>query len=252
MQFNATTFLFEIVNFVVLLFVLQRLVFRPLKRSIDARRAEEERRAEETATKLEATRALERELVEERRSLGAVRDKAVREAAEEAAAERARILAQARADAAAERSRTMTLLEAERDAAQAWVREVTVERATAAAGKMLLALAPGAVEDALRTLLLAEVARLGGALAPAGEGEGAVDVELRCAKVPESVIIEAVRSAVAEALGRPARLSVREDEALIAGLVLRVGDRVLDASVAGQLEGLRDQARAILAEGERG
>ena len=44
---------------------------------------------------------------------------------------------------------------------------------------------------------------------------------------------------------RRPRLTVKEDESLREGLVLRVGDFVLDASLAGQLAGLRTLAREL-------
>jgi F-type H+-transporting ATPase subunit b len=248
MKFNTLTFVFEIVNFLVLLFILQRLVFRPLQRSINARRAAEQKRADETEAKLEAARSLEAELEQERVGLAALRDKAMRQAAEEAAAEKARILAQARADAATERAQAARLLESEREAAEGWLQEATVERATDAAGRMLLALAPEAVDGALRRALLAEVDRQGTALAPAAV-EGAVDVELRAAKLPDSEIVETVRASISRAVGRPVRLALREDESLGAGLVIAIGDRVLDATISGQLQGLRERTRALLTEG---
>jgi F-type H+-transporting ATPase subunit delta len=41
--------------------------------------------------------------------------------------------------------------------------------------------------------------------------------------------------------GSDVELEVRIDERLIGGLTVRVGDRLLDASVRGRLERLRDQ-----------
>ncbi len=40
MTFNIWTFLFEVVNFVVLAYILHRLLYRPLREAIDRRRAE--------------------------------------------------------------------------------------------------------------------------------------------------------------------------------------------------------------------
>ncbi len=39
MTFNVWTFLFEIVNFVVLAYILHRILYRPLRAAIDQRRA---------------------------------------------------------------------------------------------------------------------------------------------------------------------------------------------------------------------
>ena len=48
-----------------------------------------------------------------------------------------------------------------------------------------------------------------------------------------------VRKDVLNKLGKPAEVEFRVDPAILGGLVIRVGDRVLDGSVSGQLEGLR-------------
>jgi F0F1-type ATP synthase membrane subunit b/b' len=251
MSISPLTFVFEIVNFLVLLYLLQRLVFRPLKRSIDERRAEERRMSEDAKAKVLATEELGRRLEEERRSLALVRERVVREAAEQGDEERSRILASAREDAAAEQARALKLVQAERRAAEEWVREATVDRATETAGRMLLALAPDAVEGALRERLLTEIERRGRALSTGDVGDR-IEVEVRCAKLPEDADLERIRASLGQVLGRTPHLVVREDEALLAGIVVRVGDTVLDASVAGQLDILREQARAILAEGRDG
>jgi F-type H+-transporting ATPase subunit delta len=54
----------------------------------------------------------------------------------------------------------------------------------------------------------------------------------------------AVRSRVEAMTGREVRLSTEVDPDLIGGLVVRVGDQWIDASVRGRLERLRDQLAA--------
>ncbi|MBK6515273.1 MAG: F0F1 ATP synthase subunit delta [Polyangiaceae bacterium] len=70
--------------------------------------------------------------------------------------------------------------------------------------------------------------------------------------MPDDAGMETLRAALAAALGRAPQLTVREDDALVAGIVVRIGDRVLDASIAGQLEVLRERARALLNEEAHG
>ena len=52
---------------------------------------------------------------------------------------------------------------------------------------------------------------------------------------------DAVRSRLEEMTGRTIRLTAIVDPALIGGLSVRVGDQLIDASVRGRLERLRDQ-----------
>ena len=53
--------------------------------------------------------------------------------------------------------------------------------------------------------------------------------------------LRALEERLREMTGSDVELDVRIDEGLIGGLTVRVGDRLLDASVRGRLERLRDQ-----------
>ncbi len=243
MRFDWTTFGLELLNFVVLVFVLRRVLYRPLRRALEERRAahlEAVASIDDERRRLAEARAA---IDDEHAAIAALRDRVRAEATEDAAAERARILTQAREDAAAERARVHALLTVERDAAEAWVRSVAVERGTELAGRMLERLAPHAVEDALRDALLDALETRGAELARECD-----DVELVGARLPDDRQVAAVRARVDALLGRKAHLTVKEDESLRGGLVLRVGDFVLDASLAGQLAGLRELARDVAQE----
>lgn len=241
MGFDPVTFLFELINFLVLVVVLDRLVYRPLRAGIEARRAAQAEQAAQTARALAEAEARRREWEEKLGEQERLRAEVLRTAQEEAAQARARLLETAREDALAERERARRLLEAEREAARAWVRDLAVERGADLAGRLLLKLAPEAVDQAL-TERLAEQAVRERASLPAGE------LELTFARAPGSEAVSRLR----EALGGAERpLTVREDPALQAGVVARVGHRVLDASVQGQLEAFRGEARRLAEQADR-
>jgi len=54
----------------------------------------------------------------------------------------------------------------------------------------------------------------------------------------------AIRAKVAQMTGTTVEIQTREDPALIGGLTVRIGDRLIDASVRGRLERLREQLLA--------
>jgi F-type H+-transporting ATPase subunit b len=54
---------------------------------------------------------------------------------------------------------------------------------------------------------------------------------------------DTVRQQLAKPLAGGASLSFRVNPAILGGLVIRVGDKVIDGSVAGKLEGLRQSLR---------
>jgi F0F1-type ATP synthase delta subunit len=156
------------------------------------------------------------------------------------------LLAQARDDAQAERARVDRLLETEREASAAWVSDTVIEEAVQLAGRLLLDLVPEQAHGVLLERLVREVHDQTAALRSEDEVTGGSDVSLDVARALDDPMEARLRSELETALGRPVRLSVRDDPDLLAGAVLRIGDRVLDASVAGGLTLLRGRARALL------
>lgn len=246
MTFNPLTFTFELINFVVLAVLLQRVVYRPVAEAIRARRAEIEQTRATAAERLALVDQRAEALAARDQELDQLRTSIVSEATAAAATERAKMLAQARDDAAAERQRAHAMLEAEREAALGWVREVTVERGVEVAGRLLLELVPDAAHEALVDRLLAALAGRDD-LAGIDPDDHEVHADATFAQLPTPEQSRRLRQALEEAVGRPVLLSVTEDERLGAGATVRVLDRVFDASVAGQLELLREDARLQLA-----
>jgi len=65
------------------------------------------------------------------------------------------------------------------------------------------------------------------------------------ARMAERPELDALRGALEGRLAGAPKITVREDPDLIAGWTIRIGDRLFDASIAGELEAFRDLARAL-------
>lgn len=250
MGFNLTTFFFEIINFLVLLFLLQRFVYRPLRDGIAERRAalaEKEATAKQLTEEAQSRRS---ELEERARSIDELRAQALRDASVAAADERARILEQAREDAAADRARAQRVIEAEREASEAAIRELAITHATSLASRLLGQLAADPLDGALFDGLLAELERHGREWRDDPSFSTDEEVEVTWARPPDEARLERLKAAIASSLGPGIKLVQREDGALGAGAVLRFGHWVLDASTAGQLAAFRGRARTLIEEGE--
>lgn len=70
---------------------------------------------------------------------------------------------------------------------------------------------------------------------------GEIDVEVHTARALDAAQLDRVRDKVSAALGKTAVLHTRIDEHLIGGLKLRVGDKLIDASVRSQLQRIKQQ-----------
>lgn len=72
---------------------------------------------------------------------------------------------------------------------------------------------------------------------------GRRDVEVTSAVDLDEAMLAKIRQGIADWGGFEPVLHVRRDPSLLAGLVIQVGDRKIDASVSGQLERLREQMK---------
>jgi F-type H+-transporting ATPase subunit delta len=73
---------------------------------------------------------------------------------------------------------------------------------------------------------------------------GAIDVEVTTAGALSGPDLAGVTTAISAALGKEARVTPHVDAGLIGGLVLRIGDRVIDGSVRAQLSDVRKKLLA--------
>lgn len=72
------------------------------------------------------------------------------------------------------------------------------------------------------------------------EAQGLVRVEVVSAIPLSASVQESLRAKIESSLQKTVELTVRQDEKILGGLRLRIGDRVVDASVRYRLEQLRE------------
>lgn len=230
----------QIVAFIVLIWLLNRLLFRPIRKTLDER-AEHIQESMEEAERIKQ-QALQADQEYENRIQEAERQaqEVVSKAREEARLEQERILEQAHEEAQQQRRDADEQVQLER-------REVAREARRQVAGLAVLA-ASRIIDERLDeqehrdlvTQYLAAVDQpleeLGQALAalPAGQ-VGAVEVR---SAVPLALDTQqAIRDRVKRYLG-DREIGFSLDTSLIGGIVLQAGDQIIDLSVARRLSNL--------------
>ena len=78
----------------------------------------------------------------------------------------------------------------------------------------------------------------------ADEARGIVRVKVRSAAPLESAVAERLRQRLGQWTGKRVEMELEVDPSLMGGVVVRMGDIVMDGSVAGRLERLRGHLRA--------
>lgn len=210
----------EVVNFLVLVWLLERLLYRPVLGVIDRRQAEIEQLQQADAAAHEALAAERDRLEAERQAVAAERARALEEAHAQAREERTRVEAEARTEMERYLAAGRARLEHERAEAVRALRRKSVELGVRIARRLLaLSTPPGGdgrfvekVCDRLRDLPQSERDRI-----LTGLGEAAV-VQVVTAEALEAPRQSECRRRIAEALGRQVGAAFSVDPALIAGI----------------------------------
>jgi F-type H+-transporting ATPase subunit b len=237
---NLGYLLIQILNFLIFLVVLRKWVYPPFVKMLESRRRKIAQSLEDARVVAEARENAEKEAAR-------VLAEAQRQAAQRLkdATDRADVLMQemrgagqreledlrkaAAAEAEAERNRILSELRGEIAglaiaAAQKLIGEVLDEkRQRELIGDFFSGVRSGKVE------VLQDISSLPGATAEVVSALPLTEEEE-----------EVVRRDMVARMGGSATLSFRVDPAILGGLKIRIGDRVLDGSVAGQLSSLRE------------
>ncbi|NJD07777.1 MAG: ATPase [Methylococcaceae bacterium] len=243
MELSATTFLFEIVNFLVLIWILQRFLYRPVRDVVARRQAAIAKTVGDAeAMKTEATALQERyrnRLDEWQREKQTAR----LELKSELDAERARALAAVEQELAEERQRADALEEKRRADCLREYQRLGLLQGSRFAAALLGELAGPELEARLVRLALERLATL---------PEAAVDgIRLACEGSPEEASVatafpltEDLRNQLhrrlSELLGMVVACRFREDAALLAGISITLGPWVFHANLRDELKAFVD------------
>jgi F-type H+-transporting ATPase subunit b len=236
---NLGYLLVQIFNFAIIFVVLRAWVYKPILGLLDKRREAIAQGLEDARVAAEARANAEKDAREIIAKAQAEATHKVRESTERAEAAAREIMTEAEAEAG--KARDVALAEAaqERNRILADVRGQIAALAMAAAQKLV-----GEALDEKRQRELIDEFFSGvksGKVVVMSEASGLAG---QAAEVTSALPLsdqekEQVKIDVLARIGPQAAVSFRVDPSILGGLVVRVGDKVLDGSVAGKLESLR-------------
>jgi F-type H+-transporting ATPase subunit b len=235
---NLTFLISHIVNFVVLLLILRMWAWGPIRRMLEQRREKIAQGLEDARIAAEARANAEKEAQSILAGAQVEANQKVREASERAEQVAREIRAAAEKEAAGLREAAAAEAEEARNRALAELRGQVAALAIAAAQKLI-----GESLDEKRQRRLVEEffsgVKDGKVVVLEGEREAGGTAEVTSALPLTAEEQETIR----KQLGSGAALSFRVNPAILGGLIVRLGDKVVDGSVAGKLEGLRQSLR---------
>jgi len=235
---NLGYLLVQVFNFAIVFVVLRAWVYKPILGLLEKRREAIAQGLEDARVAAEARANAEQEAKEILAKAQAEASDKVREATERAEAAARDVIAQAEAEAAKAREAALADAELERDRLLADLRGQVAALAMAAAQRLI-----GEALDEKRQHALIEEFFSGVkagkvvVLEDAGLQGSSAEITSALPLTPEEQ--ETVKKDVLSKIGSHATVTFRVDPSILGGLIVRVGDKVLDGSVAGQLESMR-------------
>lgn len=239
MEFDWTTFALEIINFLILVWILKRFLYRPVLDVIARRRAGVEKMLAD-AKRIEAEagelrQRCERELAQWEKD----KEAAQARLREELAMERERLMAGLEASIAEERERRRVLDERRQHDFQRAVEEQGIAQGAAFSARLLGRVATPELEARLYVLLLEDLRSLRPEDKRAvTEAAAAPGLELR---VQSAFALDEGRRAelarvLAEVTGKTLPVEYRENPDLLAGFHVAIGPWILHANLRDELK----------------
>ncbi len=238
MTIDPLTFALEIVNFLVLVWLLQHFLYKPIKNAIAQRQRDLGQGLKDAQLREQAAAALHDTY---QQNLDAWEAEKVRqqEALQDALLQdREKALAKIRAAAETERLRLQTLMEQEQAVQKVHIRDQAAQMGLQLARRMLERLAVKELDEALLIMLLEDMDSLPeedlqGLRAAAAQQQGRVIVT--CAHPLSESQVERLQQRLADKLAREVDCTAQTDPQLISGLRLIIGERILHANLGDEL-----------------
>ncbi len=239
---NLGFFLFQVFNFTVMVILLYAWAYKPIVRSLENRRQKIVQAQEDARIAAEARENAEKEAAKIKAEAQAEAARIVRDATERAEMAAKEVRAAAEAEIAKARESALAEAEGERNRILGELRGQVAALAIAAAQKLIGEALDEKRQHALINEFFSGVKSGKGVMLECVELTGAA-AEVTSALPLTAEEQEAVKKDVLAKMGKQATVTFRVDPSILGGLVVKVGDKVLDGSVAAQLEGLRQSLK---------
>lgn len=239
---NLGFLLFQIFNFLILMILLYAFAYWPIVKMLENRKQKIAQGMEDARIAAEARANAEKDAQKVISEAQAKAARIISEATDRADAVMVELKAEAENDIVKEREATLKEIEEERNRMLGDLRGQVAALAVAAAQKLV----GEALDEKRQHALINEFfsgVKAGKVVVLEGADLTGAASEVTSALPLTAEEQEAVKKDVLARVGKQVSVSFRVDPAILGGLVVKVGDKVLDGSVAAQLEGLRQSLK---------
>jgi F-type H+-transporting ATPase subunit b len=247
-ELDWSTFALEIINFLVLIWLLKRLLYKPVLSAIAQRKSDIQRTLSEAESLRKEAQTLREEYEHRQAEWGQEKEKARSRMLEEVNAERVRLQAALRSSLEQEREKAKVLEDRRLSELTRQVEDAAIAQGGEFAAKLLSRFASAELEVRLVEMIIEDLREL--------SEERRQAIRTACAKADASVIVssahvlgqsqrESLTEAVQLLLGRAVHCEWREDANLLAGIRLSLGPWMLGANLQDELKFFTEALRPV-------
>ncbi|MFU8772952.1 MAG: F0F1 ATP synthase subunit B [Anaerolineales bacterium] len=229
----------QIFNFAIMFVILRAFAFKPIIGLLEKRRAAIAKGLEDARVAAEARQNAEQEAEKIMAEAQAEASKTVRDASERAEKAGQDIFAAVEEEARGKREEALLEAEQERERILGDMRDQVAKLAIAAAHRLIGESLDEKRQHAIINEFFSGIKEGQISFLVDKSLNGGASAEITSAVPLSSEEKEIVKQDVLSKIGTEADVAFRVDPAILGGLIVRVEDKVLDGSVAGQLESLR-------------
>lgn len=235
---NLGYLIVQILNFAIMFIILRKWVFVPIANLLERRKAAIAEGLENARVAAEARENAEQDAEKIIAEAQAKANQIVREATERAEQQGREVLAATEAEALKKREEVLAEGERDKERMLGELRGQVAALAMAATQKLIGASLDQQQQHTLIDEFFSGV-KTGKVVVMEGKDLTGASAEVTSALPLTDEEKEVVKADILSRLGSQATVTYRVDPNILGGLVVRVGDKVVDGSVAGQLESMR-------------
>jgi F-type H+-transporting ATPase subunit b len=243
MKFNVWTLLFQIINFIVLFFILKRILYRPVQEIMKKRREMIEQEMHNVDRTKKEAQELRDEYEEKLRGLKEHKVKLLEDLQGELNEERKRLISKAQEDADKIVSREKALVNEQKRVFEEDMKDKILDSVSILSLNMLRDIADEALHKAIFKKFLEGLDHCMPQIASAAGREELFKINLYTAYPLNSEDIQKIKDVVQSCVRCKVTVVSKLEPTLIAGVRITAGDRVLDSSVAGQIQALKKKLK---------
>lgn len=239
MKFDIWTFFFQIINFVVLLFILKKLLYKPIREIMEKRRGIIEKNVEDAEKMKMEAQQLKTKYEDEMAKLKDVRMQTFEKLQEEVEVERKKIMGRAEEEASKIIEKERTIFDTEKKRFETELKDKAVGTVSVFASRLLRDISDEELHRAVYRKLIKEIGRITSDITKIEEKVKPLPIEIVTAYKLSEEELEGLRKTIESSTTKKVNVSQTVNKNLIGGIKIKVYDMVYDCSLSGQIDSLK-------------